>query len=207
MTYRLTRESARAAGACYDDDRIAELVPLGGLAPTEVAALDIPPEDRVWALLCACGAPQEISAAFARLCEDRAAASAAAAVVSADRAVGGGGADAATRAAVIASSAAYAAYTYTRDVIGIVNRGRAAAVDDAECVPRATVRAGRAARTAVFGAAAYAARAALESAAAAALAEGSDAAAVSDAGWLAECQWQVNTLVELLSHNHPQIEG
>jgi hypothetical protein len=189
MTYRLTRESARAAGACYSDARVAALVPPEGLAPTEVAALDIPLEDRVWALLCGCDVSRDSVVAFARLCEDRAAAFAAAAfaaaaIISADRAVGGG-ADAAYAAAV-ASAAAYAAYTA------------------AECVPRATARAGR---TAAFGAAVSAARAALESAAAAALAEGSDAAAAEDVGYCAEQQWQVNTLVELLSHNHPQIEG
>jgi hypothetical protein len=186
VTYILTRESARAAGACYSDARVAELVPPDGLSPEDVAALDIPLEDRVWALTCACGATREMSVVFARMCESRAKASSSAAVVSADRAVGSSGADAATRAAVIASSATYAAYTAI------------------ECVPRATVRA---ARTAVFGAAAYAARAALEAAAAAALAEGADAAAAEDAGYFAECQWQVGALVELLSHTHPQIEG
>ena len=52
----LTRESARAAGACYNDARIAELVPAGGLTPAQVIALDIPLLDRYWALRCACGA-------------------------------------------------------------------------------------------------------------------------------------------------------
>ncbi len=38
MTYRLTRESARAAGACYSDKRLAELIPPEGLTLDDVAA-------------------------------------------------------------------------------------------------------------------------------------------------------------------------
>jgi len=55
---RLTRESARAAGACYSDERIACLVPLLGLSPAQVARLPIPHGDRHWALVMACGANQ-----------------------------------------------------------------------------------------------------------------------------------------------------
>lgn len=50
MTIRITRESLRAAGACYTDDRIVELIPPEGLAPSQVAALPIPAHDRHWAL-------------------------------------------------------------------------------------------------------------------------------------------------------------
>jgi hypothetical protein len=188
MTYRLTRESARAAGACYSDARVAALVPPEGLAPTEVAALDIPPEDRVWALTCACGTPRDLWVVFARACEERAV-DYAAATAAADRAVGSVGADVAARAAAVASAAAADAHTYVNNALAYVRM--------------------RAARGAAFGAARAAARAAAAAAAAADRALGFVAAfgAVSDAGWLAECQWQVNTLVELLSHTHPQIEG
>ena len=48
---KITREQLRRWGACYDDDRIAELVPEAGLTPLEVASLDIPAEDRLWVLL------------------------------------------------------------------------------------------------------------------------------------------------------------
>ena len=48
---KITREQLRRWGACYDNDRIAELVPEAGLTPLEVASLDIPAEDRLWVLL------------------------------------------------------------------------------------------------------------------------------------------------------------
>ena len=48
---KITREQLRRWGACYDDERIAELVPEAGLTPLEVASLDIPAEDRLWVLL------------------------------------------------------------------------------------------------------------------------------------------------------------
>jgi hypothetical protein len=56
MIHRLTRESARAAGACYTDERLAELIPHEGLSPSQVAALDIPPQDRFWGVSHSCGA-------------------------------------------------------------------------------------------------------------------------------------------------------
>jgi hypothetical protein len=55
VTARITRESLRAARACYSDARIAELVPAKGLSPAEVAALPIPAVDRHWALVYAAG--------------------------------------------------------------------------------------------------------------------------------------------------------
>jgi hypothetical protein len=67
-TYRLTRESARASGSWYSDARIAELVPLGGLSPAEVAALDIPLADRRRALIRSCGMGATTQALFARMC-------------------------------------------------------------------------------------------------------------------------------------------
>lgn len=48
---KITRKQLRQWDACYDDVRIAELVPEAGLTPLEVAALDIPAEDRLWVLL------------------------------------------------------------------------------------------------------------------------------------------------------------
>ena len=56
----LTRESARAAGACYDDARIARLIPVAGISPSQTMALDIPLLDRYWALCCASGATDRI---------------------------------------------------------------------------------------------------------------------------------------------------
>jgi hypothetical protein len=106
--YMLTRASARAAGACYDDARVAALVPPGGLSPAEVAALDIPLEDRVWALTCACGLPRTGVVHFAQMCDARAARSSAAARAarsSAARAY----VTAATAAAASAASAARSA--------------------------------------------------------------------------------------------------
>jgi hypothetical protein len=68
MTYILTRASARAAGSCYSDARIAALVPPEGLPPEEVAALAIPLEDRRRALILACGMPRGMITLFARMC-------------------------------------------------------------------------------------------------------------------------------------------
>ena len=48
---KTTRKQLRLWGACYNDAEIAELVPEDGLTPLEVAALDIPAGDRLWALL------------------------------------------------------------------------------------------------------------------------------------------------------------
>ena len=60
MTYLLTRESARAAGACYTDSRIAALVPPEGLTIRQVVALALPLEDIVWAITQAMGLPDRI---------------------------------------------------------------------------------------------------------------------------------------------------
>ena len=48
---KITREKLRLWGACYDDAKIAALVPEAGLTPLEIVALDIPAEDRMWVLL------------------------------------------------------------------------------------------------------------------------------------------------------------
>ena len=48
---KITRELLRQWDACYDDEKLASLVPEAGLTPLEVAALDIPEKDRMWVLL------------------------------------------------------------------------------------------------------------------------------------------------------------
>lgn len=48
---KITREQLRLWEACYHDAKIASLVPESGLTPLEVAALDIPVNDRLWVLL------------------------------------------------------------------------------------------------------------------------------------------------------------
>ena len=48
----ITRKQLRLWGACYDDKRIASIVPEEGLMPLEIAALEnVPTEDRLWVLL------------------------------------------------------------------------------------------------------------------------------------------------------------
>ena len=70
MKRRLTRESARAAGACYSDERIACLVPQLGLTPAQVVRLPVDPFDRYWALVHACGATLETRLGAAEWCSD-----------------------------------------------------------------------------------------------------------------------------------------
>lgn len=48
---KITRKILRQWCACYTDARIAALVPEDGMTPMEIAALDIPAEDRLWVLL------------------------------------------------------------------------------------------------------------------------------------------------------------
>jgi hypothetical protein len=55
MGYLLTRESARKANACYSDEQLAELLPIEGLSPRQVSSLNIPIDDRLWALCYANG--------------------------------------------------------------------------------------------------------------------------------------------------------
>ena len=68
MTYLLTRESVRAAQACYSDSKIDEIVPSEGLTPRQVAELNIPLADIVWALVCACNLPLRQVVFFAQNC-------------------------------------------------------------------------------------------------------------------------------------------
>ena len=71
--HKITRESLRQAGACYSDERIAELVPPEGLTPAEVAAkTDLPVVDRHWALVHAAGASARILRQHACWCARRA---------------------------------------------------------------------------------------------------------------------------------------
>ena len=61
----LTRQSARKANACYSDERLAELIPEDGLTVQQVAKLDIPTADRIWALCYAVGADDRTLRLFA----------------------------------------------------------------------------------------------------------------------------------------------
>jgi hypothetical protein len=66
MQYRITRESCRAAGACWSDARLAAIIPEGGFSPAEVAALEkVTLADRVWALIRASGISHHDRASFA----------------------------------------------------------------------------------------------------------------------------------------------
>jgi hypothetical protein len=48
----ITREYLRSRGACYTDDRIADLVPPEGVTPLDVCDAEcVPAEDRLWVLL------------------------------------------------------------------------------------------------------------------------------------------------------------
>jgi len=51
MTTMITLELLREWGACYDDDRIAVLVPPEGVTPIQVLDANIPAADRLWVLL------------------------------------------------------------------------------------------------------------------------------------------------------------
>src|SRR5512137_2428431 len=68
----LTRQSARNANACYSDEQLAEVIPEEGLTPAGVAALEIPIEDRIWALCRAVGADNRTLRLFACRCARRA---------------------------------------------------------------------------------------------------------------------------------------
>ena len=48
---KLTREWFRRENACYDDAKIAALIPADGMTLFEVLDLDIPAEDRIWGAL------------------------------------------------------------------------------------------------------------------------------------------------------------
>jgi hypothetical protein len=63
-TYRLTRESISVWAGSYPIAQIRSLIPPGGLSPEEVAALDIPAEDRLWALIYACEASSHMLVVF-----------------------------------------------------------------------------------------------------------------------------------------------
>jgi hypothetical protein len=46
----ITRATLRTWGACYNDDKIARLVPVEGLTPRQIAGLGIPRKDVLWVL-------------------------------------------------------------------------------------------------------------------------------------------------------------
>jgi hypothetical protein len=60
-TYLVTRNSCRKANSCYSDEELAELIPLEGLTPQQVAGLvSVSAEDRHWALAHASSATDRI---------------------------------------------------------------------------------------------------------------------------------------------------
>lgn len=78
MTHRITRESARAAKACWTDEEIADVIPPEGLTPRELVAQigierDTPLtlDDCLWALCYACGVSDRTLRLFAVWCARR----------------------------------------------------------------------------------------------------------------------------------------
>jgi hypothetical protein len=71
MCQVITRDSLRAAGACYDDERVSALVPPEGITPLEVLDLGIPVDDRIWAVVH-CGLTAREARLFAAWCAARA---------------------------------------------------------------------------------------------------------------------------------------
>lgn len=67
-SYRLSRLSCSANRLAFYDKWFKGS---DGLSPAEVAALDVPYPIRIWALLCACGLPRELSETFARSCASK----------------------------------------------------------------------------------------------------------------------------------------
>jgi len=80
MEIRITRESLRLAGACYDDGQIDAIIPETGVNLDEGLALDVPTEDKHWVLCCAAGVPDRILREHACWCARQA--------LNAERAVG-----------------------------------------------------------------------------------------------------------------------
>jgi len=73
MTHIITRQSLRAANACYSDQQIEQLVPEAGLSVAEVAAkTDVPIADRIWCLLLSAGMTEKDQRLFACRCARRA---------------------------------------------------------------------------------------------------------------------------------------
>jgi len=73
MTHSITRQSLRAANACYSDQQIEQLVPEAGLSVAEVAAkTDVPIADRIWCLIRAAGMTGKDQRLFACRCAMRA---------------------------------------------------------------------------------------------------------------------------------------
>ncbi|MCK9567319.1 hypothetical protein M0R72_00005, partial [Candidatus Pacearchaeota archaeon] len=68
MTNIITREFLRKNNACYDDSRIAQLVPPEGVTALQVLDADIPPADKVWVLTRRGILPDRILKLFACWC-------------------------------------------------------------------------------------------------------------------------------------------
>ena len=71
-THRATRKSLRDADPPrHLIDDIDVLIPRAGLLPGQVSRLILPQEDRLWILIFACGLPDSLCLAFARICSLR----------------------------------------------------------------------------------------------------------------------------------------
>ena len=65
---KITRKLLRAADSCYGAAREKELIPIKGLTIREVAQLDIPTKDKIWAICKASNAPDNTLREFACWC-------------------------------------------------------------------------------------------------------------------------------------------
>ena len=65
---KVTRDLLRAANSCYGAARENELIPENGLTIREVAELDIPVRDKIWAICYASNAPDNALREFACWC-------------------------------------------------------------------------------------------------------------------------------------------
>ena len=65
---KVTRELLRAANSCYGAARENELIPVKGLTIREVAQLDIPAKDKIFAICYASNAPDNALREFACWC-------------------------------------------------------------------------------------------------------------------------------------------
>ena len=209
MTHTITREFLRLHRACYDDTKIATLIPLDGLPLVDVLKLDIPSSSRLWVATLPGACPAAIRWEWQARMVERALARVekpdprSLAVVQLLRRLASGEAIPREQRAA-ARDAAWAAYAATADAWA----ARAYACDAAWAAAwaAATVTAYDAAyaATAATADAAYAATAAAAAAAYDAWAATYDArAAARDAAYDAEENQQIADLIELLTKDAP----
>jgi hypothetical protein len=176
MDIRITREPLRKAGACYDDAKIDRLTPKTGITLDEGLALDVPVNDKYWALCYAAGLPDRILREHACWCARQA--------LNAERAAGREPDPRSWAAVEVAERFARGeATTVELADAGAAARAAASAADSAawNAARAAAMAAARAAWNDARAAAYSAARDAAWDAACAA-----DSAAASDAAWDAQ---------------------